>query len=249
MSENLEAVMRRIQKMLAIAQDERANPNEAANAAGMAERLMRKYQIENSDLVIRELKAGNDMSTEECLATAKTNGTRVKTVPVWANWMATRISDLNQVGATITMSKDWEAVVRFCGYKADVMVAKYMMDYLVATVNRLCNEFKKTPAYEIEGRKAVNSYRQGVALGICSSIAKLVAEKEAEQKAQISAGTSLVVIKQQAVVAKFGSVFDRKPTKTQVARTSAYSAGLRDGKQVDVNRRGITQQTSQGLLK
>ena len=148
------------------------------------------------------------------------------------------------------MNKDWEAVVRFCGYKADVMVAKYMMNYLVATVNRLCDDFKQSINYQIEGRKAVNSYRQGVALGICSSITKIIAEKEAEQRAQVATGTSLMVIKQEAIVAKFGEVFERKPSKTQVARTTSYQAGLRDGKKVDVNRRGLTQNEQvQGVLK
>lgn len=35
MSDNLDSIMRRVQKLLAIAQDDRANPNEAAAAAAM----------------------------------------------------------------------------------------------------------------------------------------------------------------------------------------------------------------------
>ena len=49
--ENLEGVMRRIQKLLAIANDGRGDPNEAASAAAMAEKMMRKYQLDNADIV------------------------------------------------------------------------------------------------------------------------------------------------------------------------------------------------------
>jgi hypothetical protein len=39
---DLESVMRRVRKLLAIAEDHRADPAEAAAAAGMAERIMRE---------------------------------------------------------------------------------------------------------------------------------------------------------------------------------------------------------------
>lgn len=240
MSDNLDSIMRRIAKLLAIANDDRANPNEAAAAAGMAERIMRKYQLENSDIIIKGIKTGEDMDTADCLCTAKTNGTKVKTVPLWASWMATRVAELNSCAVIVTrdQNSNWEAVVRFMGYKGDVQVAKYMLDYLVGTTLRLCNEYKKTPQYEVGGRSTLASYRSGVAIGICSSLQKLKQDKEAQE--QTSTGTSLIVVKQEAIIEKFGEAgFTRKVAKTITTRGSAYRNGVQDGKQVDVDRRGL----------
>lgn len=47
----LDAVIRRVQKLLAIAQDDRANEHEAAAAAAQAEKLMRKFQIDHTDFI------------------------------------------------------------------------------------------------------------------------------------------------------------------------------------------------------
>jgi len=248
MSDNLESVMRRVQKLLAIAQDDRANPNEAAAAAGMAERIMRKYQLEESDIIIRDIKAGTDLETADCITSAKTNGTKVETVPLWASWIATLVSAFNDCGARIVRNDNSEEVVRFFGYKGDVQLAKYMLDYLVSTTLRLCNEFKTTDLYKVQGRKAVNSYRQGVSSGICASLLTLINEKQAQQQTQ-STSTALVVVKQDAIVAKYGEVFSTRKSKSKVSDGAARHMGYQDGKRVDVARRGIEGSQSQGLLQ
>lgn len=237
MSDNLDSIMRRVQKLLAIAQDDRANPNEAAAAAGMAERIMRKYQIDHSELIIKELKAGADLETSECLCTAKTNGTKVESVPLWASWMASAVADFNDCGAQIATNSNREKVVRFYGYAGDVQVAKYMLDYLVATTLRLCREFKTTEDYAVYGRSGLASYRSGVASGICSAVRALIEVKEQEQA---STGTALVVVKQDAIVAKYGEVFGKKSSKTKTTSGHNFSAGFQDGRKVDVNVRGVT---------
>lgn len=247
-TENLDSVMRRIAKLLAIAQDDRANPAEAAAAAGMAERIMRKYQLEHSDLIIQELKSGNDLSTEDCVASAKTNGTKVVSVPVWANWMATQVAKLNSCGARIVTTASGDVGFRFFGYTADVQVAKHMFDYLVATTLRLCRKFKDTPDYAEGGRRELNSYRQGVALGITSSIQALIKEKAREEAAAVT-GRSLVVVKQAAIAEKYGKVFETKPSKSAVRRGDAFGAGMRDGKAVNVNVRGVTGPTRSSNLR
>ena len=63
--EDKDSILRRIQKLLAIAGDDRADPNEAAAAAGMAEKVMRKYQIDHAELIMNGLKQGHDLSTED----------------------------------------------------------------------------------------------------------------------------------------------------------------------------------------
>jgi hypothetical protein len=118
--DNKEAVLRRIQKLLAIAADDRANPNEAASAAGMAEKIMRKYQIEQSEVIMTSLKAGDDLGMSESVASAKTNGTKVKIVPPWAGMLSVAVGRFNDCGVRIGRNAAGDACVRFYGFTADV---------------------------------------------------------------------------------------------------------------------------------
>lgn len=226
---DLEGVMRRIQKLLAIAGDDRADPAEAAAAAGMAERIMAKYQLAHEDIIVQALRQGDDLSTADCVASAKTNGTKVIQVPPWANWLATRVAQLNDCGARLVITASGDRGIRFYGYSADVQVAKWMYDYLVATTLRLCRQYKVSDAYLREGRQGINSYRQGVSTGISSSISKAIAAKKEEAR---STGTALVLVKAGAITQKYGEVFSTKKGKTSVSAGNSYSAGMADGKKV-----------------
>lgn len=240
--ESLDNVLRRIAKLLAIAQDDRANPHEAAAAAGQAERIMRKYQIENADLIKVQLKNDpNATATADCVANAKTNGTKAESVPPWANWISTAVAQLNECGALIVRHADGNVGIRFYGYTADVTVAKYMFDYLVATINRLAKAYKDTDDYRINGRGVLTTYRKGVSMGILSQLNKQQAQKTAEQAATVVTGTSLMVVKQQVLAEKFGeAVFKTKKSKTKIDHSAdSFGEGLKDGRKVDINVRGI----------
>lgn len=121
-TENLEAVIRRVQKLLAIAEHERSDPNEAAAAAGMAEKIMRKYQLDYSAVIITALKKGDDLSTEDIVCSAKTNGTKTLVVAPWIGYLAIAIANLNECHVKQDWTPDGEACVRFMGYTADVQL-------------------------------------------------------------------------------------------------------------------------------
>jgi len=236
----LEAVMRRVAKLLAIAGDNRGNPEECAAAAGMAERIMRKFQLDHADVVLAAIKTGDDMETVDCVATAKTNGTKVERTPPWAGWLAVAVSKFMGVGARhCHTGPKREAAIRFFGYKADVQMAGWTFDYLIAQVNRLCVEYRTSTAYLVGGRSVMNSYRLGVAHGILATLRKLTAEKEAEARGS-STGTALMVVKADAIVAKFGDVFKTKQASKSTSRSAdGFTAGFAAGKTVDVARRAV----------
>lgn len=235
--DNIEAIKRRIAKLLAIAEDNRANPEEAAAAAGMAEKIMRKFQLEHADLIMIELRKGEAMATADCVANAKTNKTKAKEVPPWASFLAVAVGRFNHCGARICTFADGNVGVRFFGYQADAELCKWMYDYLVATINRLAEEYKWSQDYIDNGRSVLTSYRRGVASGIISAIKKLEAERQAQQT---STGTSLMVVKQNAIVEKFGNVFQTKRSNASSShRGDAFARGYEDGKNVDVGRRSI----------
>lgn len=236
-TENLESVKRRVQKLLAIAEHERSDPNEAAAAAGMAEKIMRKYQLDYAEVIMAALKKGDDLSTEDIVCTAKTNGTKTKMVSPWVGMLAVAVAKLNECGCRMGWTSDFEACVRFFGYTADVQLASWMLGYLVETTNRLCNEYKKTEEYVVGGRRVLNAYRQGVSIGIVQSLKKLAEAKTVE--VQTSTGTSLMVVKQAAIAEKYGK-FETRSLETKVTRGDSFFHGLVDGRKVNVDQHPLT---------
>lgn len=235
-AENLEGVMRRIQKLLAIAGDDRANPEEAASAANMAAKIMRKYQLEHADVVLESLKKGDDMHKE-----AVVHGPRAKVnqpfqqVPTWVQWIAVEIGKGNDVGVKISRSAAGDACVQFYGFRSDVMVAKFTFEYLCATVLRLCDQYKKSGAGHMG---TMDSYRKGVATGIYGKMREERLAKEKDNTTNTT-GTALVVAKARAV-AEYGGEFRTKASKSTTSNYSAFGAGVKDGRSVDVNRRAVT---------
>lgn len=240
-----DSVLRRIEKLLAIANDDRANENEAANAAAMAERLMRKFNVDFSAEIGQRVKSGQDMGTEDVIATAKDNGTPAERVPTWAQWIAVAVAGMHDCGARshyTTTGKGMEACIRFFGYKDDVRVAAWTFDYLVKTVNRLCKEYRKNPRYLTGGRMVMNSYRNGMASGILHTIKQVTSQRVAEQQAAV-ASRALVVIKQQAIEEHFGEIkYREQKSKTRVDGV-AFHAGRDKGKEVEL-RHGIEGNTA-----
>lgn len=237
---NKEAVLRRVQKLLAIAQDSRANEHEALAAARQAETIMRRYQIDHADVIATSLKRGDDLATEDVVVTAKDNGTPVERVPSWCSFLAVKIGELHDCPirfAGVQTAKGYEQAVRFHGYSADVKVAGWMLQYLVDTVNRLCKEYRKHPRYVDGGRSVMNAYRHGVVNSILRSIDQLIAEKAAEMQ-QAVASRALVVVKAQAIQERFGE-FKYRKSKTSLSDANAFHDGMHDGSKVDVRRRAV----------
>ena len=96
----------------------------------------------------------------------------------------------------------------------------------------------------------MNGYRHGASIGMVRSLNKLEQAKKAEmaEAAKASAGTSLMVVKQEAIVAKFGD-FTTRTGKTSVTRGDSFVKGVRDGAAVDVGRRAVGGVGSTTLLK
>ena len=82
------------------------------------------------------------------------------------------------------------------------------------------------------------------------SLNKLEQAKKAEmaEAAKSSTGTSLMIVKQEAIVAKFGD-FKTRTGKSSVTRGDSFIQGVRDGSKVDVGRRAVGGGSSTALLK
>ena len=248
--ENLDGVMRRIQKLLAIAQDHRADPAEAAAAAGMAERIMRKYQLEHADLIEKELKRGGEsFASAECGTTLEPERRSTK-ASGWAGILAVAVAKLHDCQARYVDTERYGRSLRFSGYKADAEMARFTYVYLVQTMATAAR------AYNIEvikadgfgDRQKVETFRQGFVSALMVLLKQALKDKQTEVEAE-SRSRALVIVKTQAVDAHFGTVRYAKSRGHSGAGTHSYAEGFERGSRVDVGRRGIGQSTGRAALE
>ena len=245
MSQELDGVLRRIQKLLDMANDGRGNANEAAAAAAQAEKLMRRFNIDHAELLRAEMrKGGAAFATRECSANMKRGDPKrppVKRVPLWAQWLSIRVADLHDCRARLVTCSGEGAMIQFCGTRIDVEVAGWMFDYLVGEMIKGCRAFAKS---DLRGKDEMDSYRKAFTIALCGKLEQQEAERQAEMR-QTSSGTGLVVAKQQALVERFGEITYRKPdSEVVMSRQDAQMAGYLDGQRVDTNVRGVGNSTA-----
>lgn len=242
-------VMRRIQKLLNIANDGRGDPNEAAAAAGQAEKLMRKFNIEHADLLTKEIARGaGKFATIKCSANMKRDDPNRPTLqrnPGWACWLAYDVAKLNDCEIRQFMDHRG-AVLGFLGFESDAQVAGWMFDYLVGELIKGCKAYQRATT---RTKAESESFRRGFVLAMCGKLSKLRAEKVAEMQEAV-ASRALVVSKTQALVEHFGEFKYRESKTTTSVVGDAYHAGRAAGSKVDVGRKGIgsTAQSNVGRL-
>ena len=225
-TENLDSVMRRIRKLMAIAQDGRGSMAEAQTAAAMAQRIMAKYKLEHQDLLISELRSRDNFGedTREVKPSFKRD-----TLKQWAGQLAVAIARANDAHVEWHEGK----TLRFWGMKSDVEVSGYMFDYLVDQVQRGTQAFFTL----IPDRDRAEDFRQGMITGVCKSL-------RGEQAP--NSGNALVVAKAAAVEAHFGKVMRTVPTRYTGGTDNGM--GRQAGANVDVNRRGVGQSDGQFMI-
>lgn len=245
----LEGVMRRVQKLLAIASDARANPAEAAAAASQAEKIMRKFQLEHADVLARDLRGPTaDVTMAHVFANMKRDDpkrTPLKKSPPWGQMLAVAIAKLHdcQVRQGFAPNKFGvlSASLVFQGYRPDVEVCAWTFDYIVGQLIAAVAAFNKNNARGLYGKTDSASYRLGFTSSVTNAIHDLKAEKARDNLALSNASRALVLVdaKKAAIEAHFGEA--KYVDKKSNARHSegAYREGQRDGAKVDVGRRAL----------
>lgn len=233
---DMNAVLRRVQKLLAIAQDGRGDPNEAAAAAQQAENLMRKFNIEHSDLLTQRIER---MEQEWATADVSPNMKRddpsrppLRRVPPWAGWLGFRCAKLNDCELRYAHTPAG-VVVRFYGTKEDVQVAAWMFDCIAGQMISAARAWqRRAPRTKADS----DSYRKGFILSVCKRLKELADERLREYA---SAGSALVVVKSDAIARHFGAFNYGAARKSAVSEQGAFLAGRLDGERADIHRRGV----------
>lgn len=250
MSEDKDSVLRRVQKLLAIANDDRADPNEAAAAAKMAEKVMRKYQIEHADVVRRELESGDNMSTQDCTVIMKRDlkgkGEHIpKKVPQWGQWLGVSIAKLFDCQARLAVDARGSACIRFLGYASDVQVAAWTFDYLVGQTISAIRAYQKGAS---RSKAESESFRRGFVLAVNAMLQSEANKKREEMSAAVTS-RALMVVKQQAVDKHFGeAAYREKKGHVKVGEADAYWAGRVQGSKVQM-RQGVRANDGNGQLR
>lgn len=232
---DLSGVLRRIQKLLAIANDHRANPEEAAAAASMAEKIMRKFQLDHMDLVREELRKNTNFTSKTVFCRMKMhNPVPPVKVVLWAQFIAASVMEFTETSCVKVFTPQG-AGLQFRGYAADVQVACFMFEFLTQSVIRSCRNFQRDAR---RSKADSESFRKGFVMGLNDALCAAIAAKAAEQSASTDS-RALVVLKKEAVEEHFGKTKTREAKAPVIKSPKAFAAGLEEAAKVDVLRRAV----------
>lgn len=224
-------ILERIRRLLAMAKDA-SSPNEAAIAARRAQVMMEKYNIEESETILEDLKTAEAIENAD-IGASMNSSKQMGTVPGWAQDLSISVARMFDCHVVIANSVLYGTCLRFVGYKTDVVVARWVFEYLLKQIRKLNHNFLVSNGRP--GRAVSASYRQGVIVALKQGLREAREAKEAAAR-QGAPGTALVVAKADAIEKFMGhkaTYGTKKPKPT--ADAAAYSMGYYDGRKVNVN--------------
>lgn len=227
MNTDIEKVMIKIKKLLAMAEHKTSNPNEAARAATMAAKMMSEYQLERADIIKAELNEGGGLTDDNI-----SDQSYIKW-PVWMQGLAISTARLFECQVKFKRVEGTrKKILRVMGYEADVQMVKWMFDFIYTDLNRQAVRAMKESTSGAHGGHVKASFLQGAATTIKSRFATIIDER---MKEYASDCTSLMVVKSKAVEEKYGMSKYRNRLGSRVDYT-AFSAGQQAGNKLNINR-------------
>jgi hypothetical protein len=221
MSTNLESILNRIRKLLALSKS--PNENEAAAAANAAAKLQEEYQIESAQLELNGEDFVVDPIDAEILEQEGLRKSSFKGLVV--------------VGvAKMTGIRAWTVgtTYKFFGRQSATRTAIYMCQYLWQTIEDLAkSEYaaSNTPVGAVRWKSA---FKLGCAGRIQKRLFDLAKENEVARNNAINAGSQALILvrKKDLEVAKAFAQLDlhlRKNPRANIGSREGYDAGTRAG--------------------
>lgn len=226
-SQEQDKIIQRIKKLLSMAEDV-SSPNEAMIAARRARSLMDKHQITKDDIATTE-----DNQFLESIAKRQTSVRKQWLLNLWS--AAGMLNDCEPVVSGSPFVK-----YMFRGFKADSIVAKLTMDYLVETCDRCC---AKSTAF---GLSEKNFFRLGFSEAVQERVREILKERA---KLKTSKGKGLIVSKHDSIVAHFGDLPTLKQRETREPtydELEAYEDGWENGNKVGLDKQ-VTADTRKAI--
>ena len=163
--EEKDSILKRIQKLLRMSEENGASENEAMMAASKVQELLKEHNLSLSDV---KDDTEQEPIDRENFDLGKEN---------WRAWIAQATAKL--YFCSMFQSTKYENYKRvkkavFVGRKSNRIVAKSMCDYFEKTVERLADEeFKNTPG----SKSAINKMKHAFQLGCASRLQSRLQEK------------------------------------------------------------------------
>lgn len=210
----------KVRKLLALASDPGAAPNEAETAARQAAALMAKHQLDEADLQLSGAAGKLVFDLMEGYGRGTRPGKRnAKEVPPWIAIIAHGVRIFTRTFSTRGTDR-----VYFKGQRCDVELAVWMHDQIVET----CYRASQTACSGL-GQREASEWRNGYAGAVQSRLKSLARVRDQSDSATpaSAAGTSLAVVNtalQDAMREKWGG-----PGKVKVLNVSTNDRGRQAG--------------------
>lgn len=224
--------IRKAQKLMAVAMDGRGNDNEAERALAQAETLIRKYGIEQAEIV--STKAAIDFDWADAFHAYGPPKNPAKSCPKWFQIISTGVANYTDTIVRLHYDPTQGYGVGFYGERADTLFAQWLVGYLKAQVWDALNiAHREHPSWS---RSDMEDFRKGMAVRLSSRMQGLRRERDAEFAAAVSIqGTGmalqLVTDKLAQRNAEFGSP-KYKNSRITVRDEMAALKGSQAGEQV-----------------
>lgn len=236
--ENIDSIMRRLNKLLALAEGN-ANEHESAAAAMQAAKIMERYRIEHTDLYLAKFQDDDEFDSVLVGGSTKTYK--------WVGFTATAVAKL--LGVRVHSVQKYEngkkvKYIRFQGFKEDVKVAEWTFNYLCQNIKNAGEQYRiQNPGC---GLSATNTFRQGMSIKISNRVNEYL-EQQKRERSGTSSGTALEIAKDAAVTQRFGPNQFRR-SRVSYRDEHAMNAGMDAGNKVDIFRRGLTRDNDSSTL-
>lgn len=214
-------ILRRLQKLREIARDENANVNEAAAAAALMTKLMLQHKIKEAEL--GELHF--DLSDEDPLVLEEIlHDLGQRRVQTWQYYLLDGIALVHTCQVTNAPSRQKAGIagrVYIGGEANDVATVRYIFDYVVREINRLCGRW----AGDQISRSGRTAFRMGAAYAVVQAI----------QDERKKFGIQLALVKSEKKVTDFmeqmfGEHDDKKLSLPK--DRSSFAAGIEAGQTI-----------------
>jgi len=249
-------IVDKVKKLLRLA--ESADVNEAAAAAGAAQRLMEEHRIDQAMIDVSE-DAGDGVEDEEIHNSGDEPLEESGRLANWKTQLAVAIAGLN--GCRVYLGRGYSTGTRqttlcLVGRPSDVASVRYLFSYLTGEIERLCKRNGRGL-----GRTWANSFRMGAVHTVRKRL------REANRKARDDArlklkgkGTTALVKLDRALArvdeqAKAVEAWMKKNMSLGSARSShsrrdwdAYAAGKRAGDSINLSGPSGSRGGSRGAL-
>jgi len=185
--------IRKTQKLMAVAMDDRGNRNEAERALAQAEALIRKFGIEQAEIASTE--AASDFDWADAFHAYGPPQNPAKSCPKWFQIVSTGVATFTDTIVRLHYDTTRGYGVGFYGDRADTLFAQWLAGYLKDSVWAALNRARKDhPEWS---RIEAEDFRKAMAVRLSSRMKDLRRERDAEFAAapgRQGAGTALVLV-------------------------------------------------------